>query len=205
MGFVGMTSTWSRSKQRIQSFTLHFNNQSPSPAPMASNNFNTVHQNTTTDCCYYSGDIGQTKVAKQLSDPPFLTSFHLFPQLLPEIRAKIWSLTLPDPRVLLVRSSAYSPALSGEYTTSPISYGGKHPVALHVCRESRGEALRTLTLKFNAFWDLKRDALYVEVKKWGADDAMKMVADMRTRGLLDDFRHLALDFDIWQSSTPEHW
>jgi hypothetical protein len=59
--------------------------------------------------------------------------------------------------------------------------------------------------KFNAFWALKRDVLYVEVKKWGADDAMKMVADMGTRGLLDDFRHLALDFGIWHSSTPEHW
>jgi hypothetical protein len=157
------------------------------------------------DCCHHSDDFGPVKITKRPPEPPFHTSFHLFPQLLPEIRAKIWSLTLPGVRVLHVRSSTTSTAISGEYTTSPISYGGSHPVALHVCRESRGEALRTLTPKFNAFWDLERDTLYVEVKKWGADDAMKMVADMRTRGLLNDFKHIALDFAVWQSSTPEHW
>ena len=67
--------------------------------------------------------------------------------------------------------------------------------------------LRTLTPKFNAFWNLKKDALYVEVLTGvgGPDYAMKTFADMRTRGLLDDFMHIAFDFEIWKASRPEHW
>ena len=74
-----------------------------------------------------------------------------------------------------------------------------------MCKESRAEALRYLTPKFDAFWNLDIDTIYLEVKKWGADDAIKMLSDMRKRGLLDCFKNLALDSDIWQSSNPEHW
>lgn len=193
-----MVSAWSKIKQQFENLVFHLIRGFPSPLPGKM-----AHQHS---CCHHDDNV-RAKTVPKSEDPPFHTSFHLFPQLLPEIRAKIWALTLPGPRVLHVRSSVINnPAiLRGEYTTSPISYGGNHPIALHVCQESRGEALRTLTPKFNAFWNLKQDTLYVEMRKWGADDAMMMIADMRTRGLLDDFKHLALDFGIWKSSRPEHW
>ena len=204
-----MPSSWSKLKQRVENCPLPFQQsirclRRHLASSMASYKSNIIQVNPT-NCSLHSNSSRPTGVVKQSTEPPFRTSFHLFPQLLPELRAKIWSLTLPGPRILLVRSPPNCPALTGEYATSPISYGGKHPVALHVCRESRGEALRTLTPKFNAFWDLRRDALYVEMKRWGADNAMRHVADMRSRGLLNDFKNLALDFGMWQSTKYEHW
>jgi hypothetical protein len=142
---------------------------------------------------------------QKVAQPSFLKEFHLFSNLIPEIRDQIWDLTLPQKaRVLHVRPivPTTDPV---EYVTSPISYGGKHPVALSVCQDSRAAALRKLTLKFKAYWDLEHDSLYVPVKKWGGEKAMEQVADMRKRGLLDDFRKLALDVDVWDTVVPEHW
>jgi hypothetical protein len=96
-------------------------------------------------------------------------------------------------------------AIKTEYTTSPSSYGAEPPAILSVNRESRAVALCHLAAKFNCYWNLEIDTLYIEVKRWGADEAMKQLWDMRTRGLLDGFRHLSLDCDIWSSSKPEHW
>ncbi|KAF4631759.1 hypothetical protein G7Y89_g6369 [Cudoniella acicularis] len=157
-----------------------------------------------------------------ISDIPngSLTSFHLFPQLAPEIRAKIWALLLPLPRILLVKPDIktasirkLNPWLSepdhfqgegGTYAASPISYGGSHPVLLSVCRESRGEALNHLTLKFKAFWNLKTDVLYVQANRFGEDNALKMLEDMRKQGLLDDFKKLAADWRITSAKGPDN-
>jgi hypothetical protein len=53
--------------------------------------------------------------------------------------------------------------------------------------------------------DLKRDALYIEVKRWKADESMYQLVEMRKKGVLDGVKNLAVDSDIWQSSKPEHW
>ncbi|KAH6678226.1 hypothetical protein B0J14DRAFT_317586 [Halenospora varia] len=155
------------------------------------------------------------------SQPAPLTSFHLFPLLAPEIRAKIWALTLPAPRVILIEPEINKPPVNPDvwtytkraymfqghsktYIASIKSYGGSHPTLLSVCRESRGEALSHLTLKFKAYWNMKQDIPYVEVKRFGWMEAMEMVQDMRTKGLLDDFDKLALDVDIVKANEPEH-
>jgi hypothetical protein len=61
-------------------------------------------------------------------------SFILFPQLPVELRLKIWKLSLPGPRVVLLKQDSFPPTKSFR---SPAEI----PVALAVCRESRQEAL----------------------------------------------------------------
>jgi hypothetical protein len=136
-----------------------------------------------------------------------LTAFTLFPALVPEISDQIWALTLPPERVMhVLPTTKVSPIiLTTQYTTSPSSYGANHPVILSVSKESRAVAFHYLTLRFNCYWNLEIGTLYIEVKRWGEDDAMRQLWDVRTRGLLDGFKHLALDCDIWRSSNPEHW
>jgi hypothetical protein len=42
-------------------------------------------------------------------------------------------------------------------------------------------------------------------KQWGGKEAMEQVGDMRKRSLLDDFKKLALDVNVWDRVVPEHW
>jgi len=138
--------------------------------------------------------------------PPFLNEFPLFPLLSPEIRDRIWQLTLPGPRVLYVHGTKTLQGPDNKYTVSTCSYGGKtHPAILSVNRESRSEALRHLTLKFQAYWNLKTDYIYMDVKRWGANDTQKQLADMKKRGLLNDFRNVALPTNILGGDTPKLW
>lgn len=73
---------------------------------------------------------------------------HLFPLLPPELRLRVWSLNLPSCRLVPLRCGTPSPSLhesptrgwpcaTGCTTDAPI------PVNLHVCAESRREALKT--------------------------------------------------------------
>jgi hypothetical protein len=131
-----------------------------------------------------------------------------FPQftLLPiEIRRKIWNYTLPGPRVMLVLRSENRP---GKYITTAASYGGHHPVALHVNTESRAEAQMTLKPYFGAYWNLETDALYIEAIDY-AQTSVTQLVEMRKKGVLKGFKHIAVDWTIWRwkvgTSTMEFY
>ncbi|KAI6779569.1 uncharacterized protein J7T54_002837 [Emericellopsis cladophorae] len=98
-------------------------------------------------------------------------NFHLFPQLPPEIRLRIWSLNLPQASRLIPinantpstskQSSSPSRGASGCTTTTAV------PPNLHACSESRLHALQTLTPSFGFArtqgripFDYARDMVY---------------------------------------------
>ncbi|KAK2000624.1 hypothetical protein LX36DRAFT_698837 [Colletotrichum falcatum] len=91
--------------------------------------------------------------AAQATSPRPLRNFHLFPTLPVELRLKIWSFNLPPPRVVPIRcgSKNLTFASSAEprrpSTRGCTSYAAV-PVNLHVCRESRHEALASYRLSF---------------------------------------------------------
>lgn len=116
------------------------------------------------------------------------------------IRQKIWALTLPGPRVLQIDSTK---GAAGEYVTSPCSYGGRHPVALSVNRESRDEALRHLTWKFGAYWNLELDTIYFEARKEEYDVTASCLRRMAREGLLNCFNDLAIDAYILNRQRPD--
>lgn len=103
---------------------------------------------------------------------------HLFPMLPPEIRIKIWTFSLPDPRIVEVRCGSDSISNRG----TPGGVGGVTgclssaaiPVTLRVCRESRAEALRRYKCMFGfagrpgrVYFDSDRDVLYFGPKGTG--------------------------------------
>jgi hypothetical protein len=121
-----------------------------------------------------------------------------------ELRIKIWSLTLPGPRVIhIVPVNKCKPQ---DYTANPCSYGGQHPIALSVNQESRRLALRHLTPLFNCYWNLKIDYLYIGVLRGKTAGFSNWCAyNMRVRGLLDGFHNLAFDWEVWDAGGVEHW
>lgn len=78
-----------------------------------------------------------------------LTTFTLFPRLPSELRLKIWGYILHQPRLIKVitnRKHWRDPYASAGWT-APFT---PTPVALHVCSESRSEALKTYELTFGS-------------------------------------------------------
>ncbi|KAL2064944.1 hypothetical protein VTL71DRAFT_4084 [Oculimacula yallundae] len=121
------------------------------------------------------------------------TMFPQFSHLPLEIRQKIWRETLPEPRIMHIH---LSPSKPGSCTTSPASYGGKHPALLHVDKASRAEGLRFLSPKFGAFWNYDIDSPYFEIKD-NADDNVVILSQMRD-GMLDKFKNIAIDWMLWR-------
>ncbi len=85
--------------------------------------------------------------------------FHLFSELPTELRLKIWKCSLPGPRVVDLH---YDIFMRRSLSATP------PPVALHICPESREEALQTLTLLFEdcvlnppVYIDPEIDTLYL--------------------------------------------
>ncbi|KAJ6444672.1 hypothetical protein O9K51_03068 [Purpureocillium lavendulum] len=81
------------------------------------------------------------------------TEFHLFSQLPPELRLKIWNFNLPSSRLVSIRCGSGSPSLrevsahpSG--CTTGCTSGAPIPVNLHVCAESRAEAFKSYSRTF---------------------------------------------------------
>ncbi len=114
---------------------------------------------------------------------------HLFSKLPAELRLKIWSFNLPQPRIVPIRCGASSlssspcpsppaaAALVGCTSTAPI------PPLLHACHESRTEALRRYALVLGiarqpgrVFLDLEHDILYFGPR----DGYMASAAQLRT-------------------------
>ncbi|KAF8861200.1 hypothetical protein BDZ45DRAFT_672006 [Acephala macrosclerotiorum] len=131
-------------------------------------------------------------IGKAVEEPP---AFHPFPLLPFELRWKIWAYLEPGPRIIRVmpkpeqRENRLGPKVPGEYVASPASYGGRHPVLLHINQETRKEALKTLNPLFDCFWNFNTDTLFIDEFFLGGMD--EYLDDMRERGLLKKFKHLA--------------
>ncbi|KAI1393405.1 uncharacterized protein F4822DRAFT_11986 [Hypoxylon trugodes] len=97
--------------------------------------------------------------------------FHLFARLPIELRFNIWAYNLPGPRIVEIKYSN-EPILTSqlqEDTDRPIIYASSSPIPvnLHICRESRAEALKRYRLLFGTspgagriYFDNLRDTLY---------------------------------------------
>ncbi|KAG6365017.1 hypothetical protein INS49_006623 [Diaporthe citri] len=128
--------------------------------------------------------------------------FHLFSKLPAELRWKIWAFNLPGPRLVSVycgSKSLTSGLDSGRPLPSPSSSFGctsqaKIPPNLHVCHESRREALRQYRASFGiarqpgqTFFDSEQDYLYFGPR----DGFMASEANLRTVLSLCDPTELA--------------
>lgn len=153
--------------------------------------------------------VPSSPLSSRLPWQPTDSAQHLFPLLPAELRWKIWDLNLPGPRIVSIRCgsdstslatgsgldadgpgrssqeglgpsfSASASSLSPSDCTSPASI----PTNLHVCHESRREALRRYRPSFGTarrpgrvFFDRDRDVLYFGPR----DGFMASEAQLRT-------------------------
>ncbi|KAI1143605.1 hypothetical protein F5Y05DRAFT_259 [Hypoxylon sp. FL0543] len=97
--------------------------------------------------------------------------FHRFAQLPIELRFIIWTYNLPGPRIVEIKRNTEQPSTSQQQQSDrrPICYKSTLPIPvnLHVCKESRFDALRRYKLLFGStretgriFLDPLRDTLY---------------------------------------------
>ncbi|KAH8757645.1 hypothetical protein F5883DRAFT_370009, partial [Diaporthe sp. PMI_573] len=127
---------------------------------------------------------------------------HLFSKLPAELRWKIWAFNIPGPRLVSVHCGSKSLSCglgSGHHHLTPSSSFGcssqaKIPTNLHVCHESRREALRQYRASFGiarqpgqTFFDSEQDYLYFGPR----DGFMASEANLRTVLSLCDPTELA--------------
>lgn len=127
---------------------------------------------------------------------------HLFSKLPAELRWKIWAFNLPGPRLVSVHCGSTSlscgPGDGHHHLGPPSSFGctsqAKIPTNLHVCHESRREALRQYRASFGiarqlgqTFFDSDQDYLYFGPR----DGFMASEANLRTVLSLCDPNELA--------------
>ncbi|KUI64074.1 hypothetical protein VM1G_10856 [Cytospora mali] len=119
-------------------------------------------------------------------------TFHLFSRLPAELRWKIWAFNLPGPRIVSIKCGPESlsslPGLDSGGRLSPSSSSGctspaAIPTNLHVCHESRREALRQYRSSFGiarqpgqVFFAPDQDVLYFGPR----DGFMASEANLRT-------------------------
>ncbi|KAI1658230.1 hypothetical protein F4813DRAFT_357809 [Daldinia decipiens] len=89
-------------------------------------------------------------------------SKHLFSQLPPELRLMIWEYNLLPHCIEVQTTQAVKPQLRLRNDEFHYTYVCRTPVNLHVCRESRQEALKRYSLRFGigGLVDPIRDMLY---------------------------------------------
>lgn len=145
---------------------------------------------------------------------PSLKSFTLFPSLPTELRLRIWALSLPGPRIVVVRYT-YAPAHQSYRTsheqakrgcTSPSAI----PSHLHTNREARREALLSYGLSFNIhhgrpkiYFNPAIDILYFGPKE-GYLDSFKQFADasfMIVKSERAKVRRLAVHENLFSQSN----
>jgi hypothetical protein len=139
-------------------------------------------------------DTIPTSSTTSASSPKALTSFHLFPQLYPELRLKVWHFALDvAPRVVTIH---YEPTTQSFRTPTP------PPALLHTNRESRHEAQRAYPLLFGTAnkpshipFHPTNDTLYFPRRgAMGYDDSLRdFGASMATPSDLQRVRVVALD------------
>ncbi|KAL0931680.1 uncharacterized protein CTRU02_212633 [Colletotrichum truncatum] len=148
--------------------------------------------------------------------PQSLDRFHLFPQLPTELRLKIWNFNLPSPRIVPIRYGAGSLCFASNTqsprpSTSGCTSYADIPINLHICHESRAEALKSYALSFGMtrnpgqiFFDKKRDVLYFGARDgYMASEAQFLtVMALCDPKDLSEVRYLAINDSLfWVDST----
>ncbi|KAI8200409.1 hypothetical protein KHU50_006891 [Colletotrichum sp. SAR 10_65] len=143
-----------------------------------------------------------------------LDHFHLFPCLPAELRLKIWNFNLPPPRIVPIRCGAKSLSFAADVhpaaqrrpsTSGCISYASI-PVNLHVCHESRVEAMKSYRLSFGMtrkpgqiFFDRSRDILYFGARDgyMASESQFMTVMALCDPTDLAEVRHLAVNDSLF--------
>ncbi|TAQ91607.1 hypothetical protein B7494_g128 [Chlorociboria aeruginascens] len=129
--------------------------------------------------------------------PSVASTFPLFPTLAAELRLKIWQYAC-SPRVVEVRNI---PDEQSDITARYVS-SNRPPTILHVCHESRQEALKVYHLTFatvssppHIYFNPYRDTLYVpRFREMGYDNCMTVFkSDMLDATVLEKVRWIAMD------------
>ncbi|GJN66694.1 hypothetical protein PLICBS_000713 [Purpureocillium lilacinum] len=153
------------------------------------------------------------------SSPPATVNpneFHLFTQLPPELRLKIWNFNLPNSRLVPIRCGSGSPSLR-EAPARPLgcttgcTSGAPIPVNLHVCAESRAEAFKSYSCAFGfargpgqVIFNPDRDILFFGPRDgyMAADSQFHTCMSMCDQGELACVRRVAIsDALFWIDET----
>ncbi|KAL9469106.1 hypothetical protein ACSS6W_010800 [Trichoderma asperelloides] len=102
----------------------------------------------------------EKRSCQRLAPSKHLDSFHSFAKLPTELRLRIWELSLPSPRLVPIQCGSNSISLPESSHSTPLTSSRQNsmtvgcmssapiPVNLHVCAESRLEALQTYRPSF---------------------------------------------------------
>lgn len=141
-----------------------------------------------------------------------------FSKLPAELRYKIWAYNLPRPRIVPIQfgddsissPSDESPRWSRGFTGCTSS--AAVPVNLHVCHDSRVEALRTFRLCFGigrqpgqVFFDPTQDILYFGARRgfMASESQFRSIMTMTSPQELASVRRLAINDDmLWLGGAP---
>jgi hypothetical protein len=140
------------------------------------------------------------------SSPP---GFTLFPDLPLELRLKIWSFITPGPRIVSIKYKGLSFYSIGKGFSAAAGWRSPDPVpiVLHICRESRTEALKSYQLAFGSYlhpgriyFDFSKDTL-----RFGNSqgDAYMTVPEMLQSGPIDYLLDVFLGGDFYGADDAE--
>lgn len=140
------------------------NSTPDSPPQPASKDKDISTPDTNTDTNQSSDSSTNTDTQTDTNQP--LIEFHCFDKLPAELRAMIWKLLIPGPRIVKVNFDQKNKRKTGAKFTATIGI----PVLLHVKKETRNLALQWYQriafqypkYKKGFFFDFERDALFFD-------------------------------------------